>query len=116
MIDWNTELDEAPKDGTEILVRYTKQSNVSKIVNYNKVHKYWQSKGEPVLGLKHQPIVWIILPIYKGELKIPKIETSLSGDVGFCATIDGYQAIEGCGSHEEARQEANELLNDREEK
>ena len=69
MSEWNTDLDKAPKDGTELLVRYTKQGNVSAIVNWNVVHNYWQSKGKYDAGLTFQSIVWMILPQYKGQNK-----------------------------------------------
>ncbi len=66
---WNKNIDDAPRDGTEILLRFTSQGNVSKIINWNKVHGYWQSKGEFVgLGLTSQPLVWMILPKYEGDL------------------------------------------------
>lgn len=72
MSDWNVDIDQAPKNGTEILVRFTTQGNVSKIVNWNKIHKRWQSKGEPQVGLIYQPLVWMILPEYTKEMKYGK--------------------------------------------
>lgn len=55
-------LDTAPKDGTEFLIRYPLQGNVKKLVNWNKVHGWWESKGMPVLGLDHQRADWHPLP------------------------------------------------------
>jgi hypothetical protein len=39
-------MDSAPRDGTEFIVCCPAQGNVMKFVSWNKVRKYWQSKGE----------------------------------------------------------------------
>lgn len=55
-------LNTAPKDGTEFLVRYPLQGNVKKLVNWNTIHGYWQSKGVSDIGLAHQQVEWHPLP------------------------------------------------------
>jgi hypothetical protein len=51
----------APKD-REILVVYPHQMNTVLLVRYNHVHKYWQSKGEPKLGIENQDCLWTDIP------------------------------------------------------
>jgi hypothetical protein len=59
---WNS-FESAPKDGREILVCYPLQSHLPKqLVNWNTIHKYWQSKGEPRLGIEAQQCLWIDIP------------------------------------------------------
>lgn len=48
----------APEDGTEILVVFPQQGNVMLLVNYNRIHGYWESKGKPKIGLEHQGCLW----------------------------------------------------------
>jgi hypothetical protein len=52
-------MDTAPKDGTEFVVRYTLQGNVKKLVCWNNIHGFWQSKGESVnmAGCEWSPIL-----------------------------------------------------------
>jgi hypothetical protein len=47
VIAWR-DMDSAPKDGTEFVVRYTLQGNVKRLVCWNTMHGFWQSKGESV--------------------------------------------------------------------
>lgn len=47
-----------PKTGEEVLVVYTKSGNVKKLVRWNRVHEYWESKGKPVLGLEQNADYW----------------------------------------------------------
>ena len=49
----------APKDGTEFLTCNNKQGKVLELVSWNKIHRYWQSKGEVVyLQATH----WLKIP------------------------------------------------------
>ena len=54
---WTT-FESAPKDGTEFLVVYPHQGNVYQLISYNRIHGYWQSKGQPKLGIEHQGCLW----------------------------------------------------------
>lgn len=54
---------DAPKTGQEILA-YCPNQKVYLLVSFNTVHKYWQSKGVPQLGIDHQECVWRPLPTY----------------------------------------------------
>lgn len=58
---WKT-IDSAPRDGKEILVAYGHQGFVKKLVNYNTLYGYWQSKGVPELGLETNATHWMPLP------------------------------------------------------
>lgn len=60
-MEWKT-IETAPKNGQEILVIYMRQMGVMKLVNWNKIHKYWESKGEPSLGLENNATHWMPLP------------------------------------------------------
>jgi DNA-directed RNA polymerase subunit RPC12/RpoP len=53
-------LDQLPKDGTEFLVRNNRQGGVKSLIYWDKIHKYWKSKGEPVLSL--QDTHWMEIP------------------------------------------------------
>lgn len=64
---------DAPKTGEEILVYYPNQK-VYLLVSFNKVRNYWQSKGDPQLGIDHQGCVWRPLPQYSGEGIAKRIE------------------------------------------
>jgi hypothetical protein len=50
-------LNTAPQDHTEILIRYPLCGNVIKLVRYNIFKRYWESKGEPCLGLENQSVL-----------------------------------------------------------
>lgn len=52
----------APKDGTEFIVRYPLQGNVKRLVNRDKIHHIWESKGQALLGLDYQQAEWHPLP------------------------------------------------------
>ena len=45
-------IETAPKDGEEILVCNTRQGNVKILINWNKIHGYWESKGKPQLNMQ----------------------------------------------------------------
>jgi len=52
------DISEIPKTGEEVLVCFTKQRNVKKLVRWNKIHKYWESKGKIELGLESNATHW----------------------------------------------------------
>lgn len=64
----------AIKDGVEILVIYMRQGGVKELVSWNKIHKYWQSKGEICLGLENNATHWMPLP------KPPKTTRGIDND------------------------------------
>jgi hypothetical protein len=47
-----------PRTGEEVLVVYSQQGNVKQLVNFNKIHGYWESKGIPCLGLEENASYW----------------------------------------------------------
>ncbi|KKL76313.1 hypothetical protein LCGC14_2046160 [marine sediment metagenome] len=51
---------ELPRDGLEFLGLYGRQMNVKQLISFNRLHGYWQSKGEAitVVGVTH----WAELP------------------------------------------------------
>jgi hypothetical protein len=55
-------IETAPKDGTEVLVRFPLQGNVKQLVSWSRFRGYWKSKGEPLLGLVEQRAEWHPLP------------------------------------------------------
>ncbi len=58
--EWKS-FETAPKD-REILVIYPNQGNVKCLVNWDVIHKTWESKGEPKPGLENQGCLWIDTP------------------------------------------------------
>lgn len=54
-------MDTAPTDGREFLIRYPLQGNVKQLACWNNIHKYWQSKGEPITPMQ-QKCEWYPLP------------------------------------------------------
>lgn len=55
----------APKDGTQILVVYGRQSgHPAKVVRYNQMYGYWTCEGKPELGLEQNVTGWIAIPKY----------------------------------------------------
>ena len=69
MSGWYPELKTAPKNGTEILIIFPSQGNVFQLVSYSSLYKYWQSKGQPMLGLESQGAHWRYLPAPPRELE-----------------------------------------------
>jgi hypothetical protein len=55
-------IETAPKDGTEVLVTYSKQGFVMQLVRFNRTFNYWESKGEVELGLENNATHWMPLP------------------------------------------------------
>ena len=55
-------IETAPKDGTEFLVCYGRQQNVMELIYYNRIHRFWASKGKPVLGFVESATHWMPLP------------------------------------------------------
>ena len=41
---------------------YAKMGFVKKLVNWNNIHGFWESKGEPVLGFLPNATHWMPLP------------------------------------------------------
>ena len=60
-------ISEAPKDGTEFLAIWGRQNNVMQVVQWNHIHKFWQSKGEPLLGFLSNATGWHPLPPVPGQ-------------------------------------------------
>ena len=58
---WQT-IETAPKDGSEFLAIWGRQGNVVQVVKWNHLHKFWQSKGEPVTGFATNATAWHPLP------------------------------------------------------
>jgi hypothetical protein len=44
-------METAPRDGREILTCNTNIGGFIRLISWNTIHKYWQSKGEPILSL-----------------------------------------------------------------
>ena len=59
---WNL-IKTAPKDGEEVLVCYAHQGGVKKLINWNKLYGYWESKGKPELNM--QASHWLRIPAFK---------------------------------------------------
>jgi len=56
-------IETAPKDGTDILVGYGRQSSFPmKIVWFNTLHKFWSHYGDAVLGLENNATHWLPIP------------------------------------------------------
>lgn len=55
-------IETAPKDGSEFLATYGRQGWVMLIVKWNALHKFWQTKGEPVAGFSSNATHWMPLP------------------------------------------------------
>ena len=71
-------LDSAPRDGTEFVVRYTLQGNVKRLIRWNTLHGFWESKGEAAVALEQQKVEWAPLP---GDTKITVVVSDdLSAD------------------------------------
>ena len=41
----------APKDGTEFLACWPQQGHVVQLISWNRIHGYWQSKGQPKVSM-----------------------------------------------------------------
>ena len=50
-----------PDDG-EVLVVYPNQGNVMKLVSFNHVHGFWESKGQSITGIENQGCYWMSIP------------------------------------------------------
>jgi len=55
-------IETAPKDGNEFLAIWGHQGNVVQVVKWNRLHKFWQSKGEPIAGFATNATRWHALP------------------------------------------------------
>jgi len=55
-------IETAPKDGNEFLAIWGNQGNVVQVVKWNHIHKFWQSKGEPIAGFATNATRWHALP------------------------------------------------------
>lgn len=53
----------APKDGAEFLAIWGHQGNVMQVVKWNALHKFWQTKGEPIAGFTANATGWMPLPL-----------------------------------------------------
>ena len=51
-------IETAPKDGREFLACYGRCNNAMHLVSYNRIHSYWQSKGEYVGGFMQNATAW----------------------------------------------------------
>lgn len=51
-------IESAPKDGREFIAAWGHQAGVMRFVSYNKIHGFFQSKGEPILGFMNNATHW----------------------------------------------------------
>jgi predicted lipoprotein with Yx(FWY)xxD motif len=56
------DIETAPKDGTEIIACWGRQGDVMQIVRFDRIHKVWMTKGDPILGFKSNVTHWMPLP------------------------------------------------------
>lgn len=54
-------IETAPKDGTEILIRYPLQGNVKELARWNAIYNCWLSKGKHIYPVE-QKCEWHSLP------------------------------------------------------
>lgn len=52
-------IETVPKDGSEFLVCYGRQGNAKKLISWNTIHGYWQSKGNWEPGLMQNATLWM---------------------------------------------------------
>lgn len=52
-------IETAPKDGSEFLAVWQRQGDVMHVVRWNALHKFWQSKGEPIAGFATNATAWM---------------------------------------------------------
>lgn len=52
-------IDSAPKDGSEFLTSNANQGRVKQLVSWNRIHGFWQSKGE---SIHLQATHWMPIP------------------------------------------------------
>lgn len=69
----------APKDGTEFLARWGRQGGSVEIVNWNRIHGHFASKGHALLGFESNATHWTPLPQFPGTHDAP-ITVSLDPD------------------------------------
>lgn len=55
-------IETAPEDGSEFLAVWGRQSSIVQIVNWNVIHKFWQTKGRPLMGFTNNATAWMPLP------------------------------------------------------
>lgn len=59
-------IESAPKDGKEFLARWGRQGGSVEIVNWNKIHGHFASKGKALLGFASNATHWAPLPAFPG--------------------------------------------------
>lgn len=62
-------IETAPKDGKEFLAIWERQGNLMQVVRWNTVHKFYQAKGEPILGFSSNATAWQPLPSPPAAMK-----------------------------------------------
>ncbi len=62
--------DTAPKDGTEVLIRFPLQGNVVLLVNWNVIHKHWESKGKHQEAIEYQGCLWTTIPSWAARASV----------------------------------------------
>ena len=58
-MEWEL-IETAPKDGTEFVTCNMRQGGVKQLVNWDKIHNRWESKGDVIISL--QATHWLKLP------------------------------------------------------
>lgn len=55
-------IETAPKDGSEFIASYGRQGGVKKLVRWNPIHGFWESKGDFVGGFEANATHWLPIP------------------------------------------------------